>query len=101
MRAVKTDHPIRREPVLSSLEEGGRRERVKRFLQFFMQYGLVAAVLVWAAVVGLMAYHLDESPWRWVFVALVAGGLATVGVIFRIRKYIDSLDKTPQQEHQS
>ena len=64
------------------------------FLQCFMNYGLVAAVLVWAAVVGLMAYHLEDSPWRWTFVVLAAGGLATVGMIFKIRKYVDGLDKT-------
>ena len=60
-------------------------------LRCFMNYGLVAAVLVWAAVVGLMAYHLEDSPWRWTFVALAAGGLATVGIIFKIRKYVDGL----------
>jgi hypothetical protein len=64
---------------------------VRGFLQYFMNYGLVAAVLVWAAVVALMAYHLDESPWRWVFVALSLAGVATVAGIFRIRKYIDGL----------
>lgn len=74
---------------------------MKRFLDLFMNYGLAAAVLVWAAVVGLMAYHLDESPWRWAFMALSAGGLATVGAIIKIRKYIDGLNKPPQQEHHS
>jgi len=66
-----------------------------------MNYGLIAAVLVWAAVVGLMAYHLEDSPWRWAFVALAAGGIATVGVILKIRTYIDRLDKSPQQEPHS
>ena len=64
-----------------------------------MNYGLIAAVLVWAAVVGLMAYHLDDSPWRWAFVALAAGGIATVGGIIKIRQYIDCLNKSSQQEH--
>ena len=59
----------------------------------FLNYGLVAAVLVWAGVVGLMAYRLDDSPWRWVFAALAVGGLATVGVIFKIRRYVDALNK--------
>lgn len=72
---------------------------MKRFLQHFMNYGLIAAVLVWAAVVGLMAYHLDDSPWRWAFVALAAGGIATVGGIIKIRQYIDGLNKSSQQEH--
>jgi MFS family permease len=74
---------------------------VKGLLQYFMNYGLIAAVLVWAAVVGLMAYHLEDSPWRWAFVALAAGGIATVGGIIKIRKYIDGLNKSPQQEHHS
>ncbi len=69
---------------------------MKGFLQYFMNYGLVAAVLVWAAVVGLMAYHLEDSPWRWAFVALSAGGIATVGGILKIRKYVDRLDKAAE-----
>lgn len=64
---------------------------MRGFLQYFMNYGLVAAVLVWAAVVGLMAYHLEDSPWRWAFIALAAGGIATVGAILKIRKYVDGL----------
>jgi hypothetical protein len=70
-----------------------------RFVELFMQYGLMAAILVWAGVVGLMAYHLTDSPWRWAFVALSIGGLATVGVILWIRKYVNALNsKVPQQE---
>ncbi len=64
----------------------------------FLNYGLVAAVLVWAAVIGLMAYRLDESPWRWVFAALAVGGIITVVGIFRIRKYVDGLNKASEQE---
>lgn len=71
---------------------------MNRFLQLFLNYGLVAAVLVWAAVVALMAYHLDESPWRWAFVALSAGGVLTVGGILWIRRCIDGLDKASQEE---
>ena len=74
---------------------------MKGFLQYFMNYGLIAAVLVWAAVVGLMAYHLEDSPWRWAFIALAAGGLVTVGGIIKIRKYVDGLSKNSQQEHHS
>ena len=66
---------------------------MNRILQLFMNYGLVAAVLVWAAVVGLMAYHLDESPWRWAFAALAVGGVVTVVGILLIRKYVDGLNK--------
>lgn len=72
---------------------------MRGFLQHFMNYGLVAAVVVWAAVVALMAYHLDESPWRWVFVALSLGGVATVAGIFRIRKYIDNLAKASERKN--
>jgi hypothetical protein len=70
---------------------------VKGFLQYFMNYGLMAAVLVWAAVVGLMAYHLDDSPWRWAFIALAAGGIATIGGIFKIRKYVDGMSKASEK----
>lgn len=60
-------------------------------LRGFLNYGLVAAVLVWAAVVGMMAYRLDDSPWRWAFMALAFGGVLTIGAIFWIRRYVDSL----------
>ena len=70
-----------------------------RFLECFMNYGLIAAILVWAGAVGLMAYHLTDSPWRWAFVALSVSGLVTVGVILWIRKYVNGLNnKPPQQE---
>jgi hypothetical protein len=72
---------------------------VKRFLEWFLNYGLVAAVVVWAAVVGLMAYHLEESPWRWTFAVLSVGGLATVGGIIWIRRYINGLAKASKQEN--
>ena len=62
-------------------------------LKAFLNYGLVAAVLVWAGVVGLMGFRLDDSPWRWGFAALAVGGLATVGGIFKIRRYVDALNK--------
>jgi F0F1-type ATP synthase assembly protein I len=54
-----------------------------------MNYGLVASILVWAAVVGMMAYRLNESPWRWAFVVLVFVGFGTIAGIFWIRKYVD------------
>ncbi len=71
---------------------------MKGFLRLFMNYGLVAAILVWAAVVGTMAYHLDESPWRWAFIALVFAGALTVAVIFWIRRYVDTLTKGSEGE---
>lgn len=72
-----------------------------RFLEWFLNYGLVAAILVWAGAVGLMAYHLTDSPWRWAFVALSAGGLVTVVVILWIRRYVNALNKASQQEKSS
>jgi hypothetical protein len=71
---------------------GGEREK-KEMLKGFLNYGLVAAVVVWAAVVAMMAYRLDDSPWRWAFAALAVGGVATVAGIFKIRKYVDALNK--------
>ena len=62
-----------------------------RLLQWFLHYGLVAAVLVWAGAVAMMAYHLHDSEWRWAFAALSVGGLLTIGGIFWIRSYIDGL----------
>ena len=86
-----------------SHNKGWRREEVKEeMLRGFLNYGLVAAVLVWAAVVTLMAYRLDDSPWRWAFAALAVGGVATVAAIFKIRKYIDGLNKASEgQESKS
>ena len=62
---------------------------MKTLLHWFLHYGLAVSVLVWAGAVGLMAYHLDDSPWRWAFAALSVGGVATIGAIIWIRKYID------------
>ena len=59
---------------------------MNRFLQLFLNYGLVAAILVWAATVALMAYHLKDSPWRWAFILLSLAGLGTIGVIFWIQE---------------
>jgi hypothetical protein len=70
-------------------------------LRAFLNYGLVAAVVVWAAVVAMMAYHLNESPWRWALAALSVGGFVTVAGIFWIRKYVDGLSKTSDQGSKS
>ena len=67
-------------------------------LRGFLNYGLAAAVLVWAAVVAMMAYRLEDSPWRWAFVALALGGVATVAGIFRIRRYVDALNKASEEQ---
>ncbi|WHZ13863.1 MAG: hypothetical protein OJF52_000697 [Nitrospira sp.] len=70
---------------------------MNRFLQLFLNYGLVAAIVVWAATVALMAYHLKESPWRWAFVLLSLAGLGTVWAIFQIRKYVKRVTKEQQE----
>ena len=70
---------------------------MNRFLQLFLNYGLVAAILVWAATVAMMAYHLKESPWRWAFVLMSLAGLGTIGVIFWIRKYVQRVGKARQE----
>jgi hypothetical protein len=77
-------------------------EGKEEMLKGFLNYGLVAAVVVWAAVVAMMAYRLDDSPWRWAFAALAVGGVATVAGIFKIRKYVDALNKeSGEQESKS
>ena len=67
-------------------------------LKGFLNYGLVAAVVVWAAVVAMMAYRLEGSPWRWAFAALAVGGIATIAVIFKIRKYVDAMNKESEEQ---
>jgi len=73
---------------------------VKLLLQWFLHYGLVASVLVWAGAVGLMAYHLTDSEWRWAFAALSVCGIATIGGIFWIRTYIDGLTGLSKKENE-
>jgi len=68
------------------------------FLRLFMNYGLVAAIFVGTALVAVLAYRLEGSPWRWPLVALVLGGLGTIAGIFWIRKYVDGLKKSTEQE---
>ena len=72
-------------------------EEMNRFLGLFLNYGLVAAVLVWAATVALMAYHLKDSPWRWAFILLSLAGLGTIGIIFWIRKYVNRVTRGQQE----
>ncbi|TKS60881.1 MAG: hypothetical protein EWM72_01003 [Nitrospira sp.] len=61
-------------------------------LRAFFNYGLVAAV------VGMMAYRLNESPWRWAFIALVFAGALTVAGIFWIRRYVNALNKASDEQ---
>ena len=77
----------------------GVEEGKEEMLRAYLNYGLVAAVLVWAAVVGMMAYRLDDSPWRWAFVALAVGGIVAIAGIFKIRKYVDGMSKASEKEN--
>lgn len=70
---------------------------MSRLLQWFLHYGLVASVLVWAVVVALMAYRLADSEWRWAFAALSVGGFITIGGIFWIRSYVDGLTEASKK----
>jgi F0F1-type ATP synthase assembly protein I len=67
-------------------------------LRAFLNYGLVAAVVVWGAVVGMMAYRLEDSPWRWAFIGLVFAGGLTVAGIFWIRRYVNALNKASEEQ---
>lgn len=69
-------------------------------LRAFLNYGLIASVVVWAAIVGVMAYRLNESPWRWAFIALVFAGGLTVAAILWIKKYVDRQTKATDQRSQ-
>jgi len=81
--------------------EGKKEEkRVKRFLRGFMNYGLVAAILVATALVGVLAYRLEGSSWRWPLAALVLAGLGTIAGIFWIKKYVDRQTKASEQGNQ-
>ena len=97
-------------PTIPSLEspnplgegEGERKRRgqVKMFLRLFVNYGLVAAILVATALVAVLAYRLEGSRWRWPLVALVLAGFVTVAGIFWIRKYVDRQTKASEQGSQ-
>lgn len=66
-------------------------------LRAYLNYGLIASVVIWAAIVGMMAYRLNESPWRWAFVALVFCGALTVAVIIWIKKHVDRLNEAEEK----
>lgn len=65
-------------------------------LRAYLNYGLIASVVVWAAIIGVMAYRLNESPWRWAFVGLVFAGGLTIAAILGIKKYVDRLNKAEE-----
>jgi len=73
---------------------------VRAFRQWFMNYGLVASILVATALVAVLAYRLEGSRWRWPMVALALAGIGTAVGILWIRKYIDRLPKPPHQGNQ-
>ena len=73
---------------------------MKGFLRLFMNYGLMASILVSTSLVAVLAYRIEGSPWRWPFVALVFGGLGTIAGIFWIRKYVDKQTKASEQGSQ-
>ncbi len=66
-------------------------------LRAYLNYGLIASVVVWAAIIGVMAYRLNESPWRWAFIALMCAGGLTIAVIFWIKSYVDRQTKASEQ----
>ena len=69
-------------------------------LRAYLNYGLIASVAVWAAIIGVMAYRLNESPWRWAFIGLVFAGGLTVAVILWIKKYVDRQTQAAERRSQ-
>jgi len=76
------------------------REETARMLRAYLNYGLIASVVVWAAIIGVMAYRLNESPWRWAFVGLVFAGGLTVAAILWIKKYVDRQTQAAERRSQ-
>ena len=75
-----------------------RRKRVSGFRGWFMNYGLVASILVSTALVAVLAYRLEGSRWRWPMVALALAGIGTAAGILWIKRYINSLTKKSEEE---
>ncbi len=69
-------------------------------LRAYLNYGLIASVVVWAAIIGVMAYRLNESPWRWAFIGLVFAGGLTVAAILWIKKYVDRQTQAAERRSQ-
>jgi uncharacterized membrane protein (UPF0136 family) len=81
-----------------SLEREREEGIVRAFRLWFLNYGLVASILVSTALVALLAYRLEGSRWRWPMAVLALGGIGTAAGILWIRKYIDRQTKTSDQE---
>lgn len=63
---------------------------MKRLVLKFMEHGLLWAILVWAAAVGMMAYHAEDQSLRWAFAALSTTGIVLVAVINWARKKLQT-----------
>ena len=70
---------------------------MKGLVILFVNYGLVASILLGTAGVAVLAYRLEGSRWRWPLAALVLAGFGTVAGIFWIRKYVDRQTKASEQ----
>ena len=70
------------------------------FRRLFMMYGLVGSILGVMAVVGMLTYRLQESPWRWPLLAIIVAGFGTIAGIFWIRRYVDRQTKESEQRDQ-
>ena len=74
---------------------------VKRFFGLFMEYGLMWAIVVWAAAVALMAVNTPDPVWRWSFFGLSAAGVVLVVVINWARKKLLRLAESAKDGSQS
>jgi uncharacterized membrane protein (UPF0136 family) len=85
--------------MASGFRSWGNKEGsiVGAFRQWFMNYGLVASILVSTALVAVLAYRLEGSRWRWPMVALALAGVGTAVGILWLRKCIDRQLKGPDQ----
>ncbi len=79
---------------------GFQKMQTRAMLRAYLNYGLIAAVVIWGAIVAVMAYRLEDSPWRWAFVALVFAGALTVAAIVWIKKYVDRQMQSSERRHE-
>lgn len=73
---------------------------MKGLVRLFVNYGLVASIFLGTSGVGVLAYRLEGSPWRWPLAALVLAGFGTIAGIFWIRNYVDKQTKASEQGSQ-